>query len=96
MIHAHLEQYDQTEVKQAGFDYLELLLHKLGLSTAATELRLNVPTLHRIIDRNRPIESINYLTAAYIVFMCETNARILRIMDKHPRGTAYYKRNELA
>jgi hypothetical protein len=85
---------EPEEVKQIAFDHLEALLHKLAVSTAARELRMFVPTLHRIMNPELPIEAISYMTAAYIIFMCETNVKILRILDDHPRGTAYYKRGE--
>ncbi len=89
-----LDTFEPEEVKQAAFDHLEILLHKVAISKAAKELRLYTPTLHKIIDPELPVESITYLTAAYIVFMCETNVRILRILDTHPQGTAYYKRTQ--
>lgn len=94
LLHPYLDTMEPVEVKQAGFDYLETLLHHISVSGAAKELRLFVPTLHRIMDPELPIERISYMTAAYIIFMCETNVKILRILDDHPKGTAYYKRGE--
>ena len=95
-IHQHLEQHEEHEVKQRAIDYLSILLHKISVSAAAKELRTYVPTLHRIINPDLPMDSIGYITCAYIVFMCETNHRLLRILEAHPRGTAYYKRNDVA
>lgn len=94
LMHPYLDTYNDNEIKQAAVDYLELLLHKIGVSTAARELRMHVPTLHRVMDPDLPVESVSYLTAAYLIFMCETNVKILRIMEDHPRGTAYYKRGQ--
>lgn len=94
VMYPYLDTYTTDEVKQSGYDCLVALLHKIGVSTASKELRLYVPTLRRIMDAALPIESISYLTAAYIIFMCETNVKILRILAAHPRGTAYYKRGK--
>ena len=91
-IHTTIDTYERDEVRQVAVDYLIELLHKIALSSAAKELRLNVPTLARIIDDKLPLQSVTYLTAAYIVFMFETNLRIQRIMELQPRGTAYYTR----
>jgi len=92
-IHSYLDALDADVVKEAGFNYLVALLHKIGVSTAAKALTMNVPTLHRLIDPDRSIESITYTTAAYLVFMCETNINILRILGSNPRATAYYQRS---
>ena len=89
LMHPFLDTYDKDEVRQASIDYLNTLLDKLALSVAARELSLNVPTLARIMDDELPLQAITYLTACYIIFMCETNVRILRILDSPPQATAY-------
>ena len=91
VLSAYIDTYDDTEVKQAGYDYLIALLHKIGVLTAAGVLHLTPQTIYRIIDSKRSIESISYLSAAYLVFMCETNHTILTILDRRPRATAYYR-----
>lgn len=93
-LYPYLDTLDKDDVRQAAYDNLCILLQKIGMSTASEYLRLNVPTLKRIVDDDLPLQAITYLTAAYIVFMCETNARILRVLDSAPRPTAYYKRGE--
>ena len=95
-IHQHLDQYEEHDIKQRAIDYLSILLHHISVSQAARELRTYIPTLHRIINPDLPMESIGYITCAYIVFMCETNERIIRILNSPPKGAAYYKRNQLA
>jgi predicted P-loop ATPase/GTPase len=92
-IHAYLDTLEPIAVKQAAHDYLVELLHKLSISGAADELRLYVPTLKRMIADDVDIDAITYPIAAYIVFMCETNVRLLRILDCRPKGTAYYNRH---
>jgi hypothetical protein len=92
-IHKTIDLTDRDEVKQVAYDYLVALLHKIGISTAGELLSLNVPTLQRIVDPDLAVEQIKYITAAYIVFMYETNNTIAGVMDLPPRGTAYYKRS---
>ena len=88
--HTHIETYSDDEIRQAGIDYLVALLHKVSLSTAAVELRIYVPTLSRILDGTLPLQAVKYLTACHIIFMCETNHRLMQILEDIPRGTAYY------
>jgi len=91
-IHPFLDTLEDDVIKQVAYDHLQLLLDKVAISIAAKELRLYVPTLMRILNADLPIEAINYLTACYIIFMCETNVRILRILDAPRTGRAYNAR----
>ena len=90
-MHQHLDTYEKDDVRQAALDHLVALLNKIALSVAARELFLNVPTLARILDDELPLQAIKHLTACHIIFMCETNVRILRILDGTPQNSAYYK-----
>ena len=92
-IHSYLHILEPDIVKQAAHDYLVELLHKRSMSASASELRLTVATLHRIISTDDRSCGSSYLTAAYIVFMCETNIRILRILDDRPKRTAFFNRH---
>lgn len=89
-IHENISVINEDEVKKRAFIYLTRILHKVSMKVASDELRLYVPTLHRIIDEALPIESIKYLTAAHIVFMYETTNRIKQIMENAPRHNAYF------
>ena len=96
MMHPRLEQHSHEQLAGAALNYLVDLLHKLSMAQAAKELMLYVPTLHRILDEDTSLEDIKKLTACHIIFMCETNHRLIRILSTNPRHNAYYPHPRIA
>ena len=90
MMHPRLEQHTKEELAGAALNYLVDLLRKLSMAAAANELMLYVPTLMRILDDDTELGDIKKLTACHIIFMCETNIKVLRILNSNPRHNAYY------
>jgi hypothetical protein len=86
---------DRDAVKKAAYDHLVALLHKVSMRTASDELMLLPPTLYRCLDEKIPVESINFITASHVVFMCVATDRLVRILDDNPRVTAYYKHERI-
>ena len=95
-IHPNIEQYSKEELCARAFKYLVSLLQKLSMTVAAKDLLLYVPTLLDIVDEDKELDAMNKRTAIHIIFMCETNTRILRILSTNPRHNAYYNHPRFA